>query len=127
MKLWLLSILLILSAVAGITNVYGDVSADCPKGVSIAILPEVPAENTVASMPYSYLQDMIQPEGISQVNCFWKRLIQHHAVSCAFLNPAIFLSTVFFPRYRQGNDVSLHGLLSLFLSFPIRAGPTRIC
>ena len=73
MKLWLLTILLIFTAATG--------SAQCLSGVcaisaSPVILREKPTANTVSSVPYSCLQDMIQPESASLANCSWKRQLQ---------------------------------------------------
>ncbi len=120
MKLWLLSILLIFAAATGCAQCLSGV---CGVSASAVILRNTLEAKTVASVPYSYLQDMIQPESVSQANSLWKRLFPQYVPAGFFFCPELSLPPAcgrFFPRERT---LQWEAKASFSLSAPPRAGP----
>ncbi|MBP3395137.1 MAG: hypothetical protein J6M38_11500 [Lentisphaeria bacterium] len=89
MKLWFLSLLLILSAAFGVAAVSGGAFFDPAARSVVFILPAETATDTLSAVPYACLQDMIQSEDSSQGTWAWRRLAQWHSSVCLFRHPAM--------------------------------------
>ena len=123
MKLWFLSLLLILSAAFGVVAVSGGAFFDPAARSVVFILPAETAADTLSAVPYACLQDMIQSEDSSQATCAWRRLAQWHSSVCLFRHPAMTAPLKEVPQYFRGGKLFSPVACVLARSSLTRAGP----